>query len=161
MTAASRASIFLGAVWLSRRRRVWHHDRLSGLQPRPSGPLRGPARCISLKGSGIAVGKTMPLRKRPRRPTALGRHSIAYALAAGVSQFPMSRSTSMSDGLGGCRALNQRSLSGVKKALFRCILGPYSEYSASNAPQMALYDPPKSIRRQCPTPSYLATLGKQ
>ena len=32
-------------------------------QPLPSGPLRGPARCISLKGSGIAIGKTTPLRE--------------------------------------------------------------------------------------------------
>jgi hypothetical protein len=33
--------------------------------------------------------------------------------------------------------LNHRRLSGVVKALFRCILGPYGEYSVSNAPQMA------------------------
>ncbi len=54
---------------------------------------------------------------------------------------------------GVCRASNQRRLSGVVKALFRCILGPYGEYSVSNSPQMALYDPPKSIRRQCHTHS--------
>ncbi len=55
--------------------------------------------------------------------------------------------------VGVCRALNQRRLSGVVKALCCCILGPYREYSVSDAPQMALYDPPKSIRRQCPTRS--------
>ena len=50
--------------------------------------------------------------------------------------------------------MNHQRLSGVVKALFCCILCPYGEYSVSNAPQMALNDPPKSIRHQRPTSSY-------
>ncbi len=39
------------------------HRSNPALQPRPSGPLRAPARRISLKGDKVGIGRMLPLRE--------------------------------------------------------------------------------------------------
>ncbi|RLE19211.1 MAG: hypothetical protein DRJ65_20525 [Acidobacteria bacterium] len=43
------------------------------IQPRPSGPLRGPARRIFLKGHSSGIGRASPLRKMTSAAYGVGR----------------------------------------------------------------------------------------
>ena len=62
----------------------------SDLQPRSSGPLRAPARCISRKGDSVKARRVPPLQEMTSAAYGAGKHSVANALAAGVPLFPFS-----------------------------------------------------------------------
>ena len=72
-----------------------------GIHPRPSGPLRAPARCIFLRGLATGIGRESPLRKMTSAAYGAGNHPVANALAAGVPLFPFSATSPLSNRLPG------------------------------------------------------------